>query len=115
MCLIQTIRNHKAVRQHWRCIYCDQPMWLKSPEAFAVRHKLTLEQALNLQLTAEHLRPRCEGGRHSYRNITAACLHCNRMRHQLGKQDLRPADYGSYVREELRLGRWHGIRIHRPD
>jgi hypothetical protein len=113
MCPIQKIRNHQAVRQRWRCYYCDQPMWCEKPEAFAARHGLTRDQASQLQLTAEHLRARCEGGRHSYRNIAAACLFCNRMRHQTGRQHLSPADYARYVRAELSLGRWHGISIGR--
>lgn len=115
MCLIQTIRNHKAVRQHWRCLYCDQPMWCKDVEAFAARHGLSLEKASLLQVTAEHLRPRSEGGRNSYANIAAACLYCNRMRHQTGKQHLSAAAYTQYVRSELRLGRWHGIRINETE
>lgn len=110
MCLIQTIRNHKAVRQNWRCIYCEQPMWLKNPEAFAARHGLSLERASLLQVTAEHLRPRSEGGRNSYSNIAAACLHCNRMRHQAAEV-LSPEDYARYVRDQLRGGQWHGIRL----
>lgn len=111
MCRSQIIRNHKAARQNWRCIYCDQPMWCRDVEAFASRHGLSLDRAALLQLTAEHLQPQCEGGRHSYRNIAAACLYCNRMRHQTGKQNLSPADYARYVRTELRLARWHGISI----
>lgn len=110
MCLIQTIRNHKAVRQHWRCIYCDQPMWLKDLEAFAARHRLSSEQASLLQVTAEHLLPRCEGGRNSYANIAAACLHCNRMRHQ-APEVLSPEAYARYVRSQLQGGQWHGIRL----
>jgi hypothetical protein len=110
MCLIQTIRNHKAARQRWRCIYCEQPMWLKNPEAFSARHRLSLEKARLLQVTAEHLQPRCEGGRNRYANIAAACLHCNRMRHQAGEV-LSPGDYARYVRGQLQGGQWHGIRL----
>lgn len=110
MCPIQIIRNRKAVRQGWRCRYCRQPMWLKDVQGFAARHGLGLEQARLLQVTAEHLHPRGEGGRNSYANIAAACLYCNRMRHQAGEV-LSPTDYASYVQDQLRSGGWHGIRI----
>lgn len=110
MCPIQIIRNRKAVRQHWLCCYCRQPMWNKNIEMFAAHHNLIPEQASFLQVTAEHLRPRSDGGRNSYANIAAACLYCNRMRHQLG-EILSPADYREYVRTQLLRGRWHGIRI----
>ena len=110
MCPIQIIRNRKAVRQRWRCRYCRQPMWLKDIEVFAARHGLSLERARLLQVTAEHLHPRGEGGRNSYANIAAACLYCNRMRHQAGEV-LSPTDYACYVQYQLRRGGWHGIRI----
>lgn len=110
MCPLQIIRNRKAVRQRWTCTYCRQPMWLRNAEGFARRHGLTREQAELLQVTAEHLRARCDGGRNSYANIAAACLYCNRMRHQLGDA-LSPSDYRQFVRDELRAGRWHGILI----
>lgn len=114
MCQIQIIRNRKAIRQRWRCRYCRQPMWLKDMEGFATRHGLSIEQAGLLQVTAEHLHPRGEGGRNSYANIAAACLYCNRRRHQTGRV-LSPADYARYVQDQLRSGGWHGIRIFPPD
>jgi len=110
MCPIQIIRNRKAVRQRWTCYYCRQPMWCRNVEGFAHRHKLPVAKAGLLQLTAEHLRARRDGGVNSYANIAAACLYCNRMRHQLGDV-LSPAAYVQYVRSELRAGRWHGIVI----
>jgi CubicO group peptidase (beta-lactamase class C family) len=85
-------------------------MWLKDVEDFAAHHGLSLEQARLLQVTAEHLHPRGEGGRNSYANIAAACLYCNRMRHQAGEV-LSPTDYARYVQKQLRSGGWHGIRI----
>lgn len=114
MCPLQIIRNRKAVRQRWTCYYCRQPMWRRNIEDFARRHGLTMEQAALLQVTAEHLRARCDGGRNSYANIAAACLTCNRMRHQLGDA-LSPADYVRFVRGELRAGRWHRVRINPID
>ncbi|MGN6690502.1 MAG: HNH endonuclease [Sphingopyxis sp.] len=113
MCPLQIIRNRKAARQRWSCHYCRQPMWRTNLEGFARRHGLTRDQAELLQLTAEHLRARRDGGRNSYANIAAACLYCNRMRHQNGDA-LSAADYARFVRSELRGGRWHGILIN-PD
>lgn len=110
MCPLQIIRNRKAARQRWTCTYCRQPMWRTDPEDFARRHCLTMEQAALFQVTAEHLRARRDGGRNSYANIAAACLYCNRMRHQHGDA-LSPPDYRRFVRSELRAGRWHGIII----
>lgn len=110
MCPLQIIRNRKAVRQRWNCHYCRQPMWRRNVEAFARRHGLTMEKAERLQVTAEHLRARRDGGRNSYANIAAACLYCNRMRHQLA-DTLSPADYRKFIRDELRAGRWHAITI----
>lgn len=112
MCPIQIIRDRKAVRQRWSCTYCRQPMWRRNVEGFARRHGLMIDQAARLQVTAEHLRARRDGGRNSYANIAAACLYCNRMRHQRGGAR-SPADYGRYVRSKLRCGGWHGILINR--
>jgi hypothetical protein len=37
-------------------IYCELPMWLDHPEAFAKKYKITIKQAKLFQCTAEHLK-----------------------------------------------------------
>ena len=104
------IRDRQAARQGWTCYYCKQPMWRTDPRAFAERHGLTLPQAKLLQVTAEHLVPRCEGGADSDANVAAACRFCNLKRHQ-AKTALSPAAYARKVRRQLQAGRWHGLRL----
>jgi 5-methylcytosine-specific restriction endonuclease McrA len=107
---LQHIRDRKAAKQGWTCYYCEQPMWRRDPATFAARHGLTLRQAKLLQVTAEHLVPRSDGGKDSYRNVAAACRFCNIKRHK-AHTILSPADYARKVRGQLRRGRWHGIRL----
>lgn len=107
--LIQ-IRDRQAARQGWTCTYCEQPMWRRDPTTFAARHGLTMRQAMLLQVTAEHLLPRSDGGKDSYANIAAACHFCNLKRHK-ARTILSPPDYAQKVRRQLRRGRWHGIRL----
>jgi len=113
MCQLQIIRDRKAARQGWTCYYCRQPIWGTDPISFAAHHGLTLRQALLLQSTAEHLLPRCEGGRDRYDNMVAACLYCNRVRHKAATI-LSPDAYAAKVRRQLQRGGWHGIRIVDP-
>ena len=69
-------------RQGGRCFYCGQPMWLANRRKFAAENGLTLSQARQRRCTAEHLIPRCEGGREERDNIVAACRECNEERGQ---------------------------------
>lgn len=107
---LQHIRDRRAAEQGWCCFYCRQPMWRNDPAAFAERYGLTLRRAQWLQVTAEHLAPRGEGGKDSAANIAAACHYCNIKRHK-ARVILSPADYAAKVRRQLAAGRWHGIRI----
>jgi 5-methylcytosine-specific restriction endonuclease McrA len=81
-------------RQDNACYYCGLPMWLGSPPGPVL-----------LRCTAEHLRPRSEGGGDSPSNIVAACLHCNRTRHKR-KQPPDPEHYRTEVRRRLKRGGW---------
>src|SRR3546814_15521567 len=103
MCRLQKIRERQADRQGWSCTYCEQPMWLSDPAAFAARHGLTLRQALLLQVTAEHLLPASDGGAAAEANIPAACLYCNRKRHH-ARRILSPSDSRMKVRRTLPPG-----------
>ncbi len=87
------------------CIYCFQPMWLKTPEVFANKFKLTERQAKFYQCTAEHLVPRQVGGRDNLNNIAAACKYCNQHRHRL-KSVLSPDKYQRYVQTKVNQKKW---------
>ena len=79
---LSRIRTEKMIAQDGRCFYCDLPMWDKTvSRATRTANKLTrhLPQIL---CTAEHLRPRSEGGDDTPSNIVAACLYCNQARHR---------------------------------
>jgi 5-methylcytosine-specific restriction endonuclease McrA len=81
-------------------------MWDGEPAAFARQHRISQRAARLLQCTAEHLVARKDGGRNCTANIAAACVTCNRRRHQR-KKALPPADYQTYVARRLRAGKWH--------
>jgi hypothetical protein len=80
----QMHRRKAAISQSHLCFYCRSPMWETESELprFAARHGLQPTQAELLRCTAEHLKPRSEGGTDAANNIVAACLYCNRSRHQ---------------------------------
>lgn len=98
--------------QHGRCYYCDEPMWLDDPSAFAERYGLTRRQARAHRCTAEHLRARQDGGDDGKRNIVAACSHCNGRRHA-GRHDAAPDPdtYRQHVLGRLHRGRWRSWRV----
>lgn len=60
--------------QGGRCFYCCQPMWLSDPASFARQRCISLAQTLRFQCTAEHLRPKAEGGTLCRSNVVAACF-----------------------------------------
>lgn len=93
-------------RQSGRCFYCDSPMWTSNPREFALKHNITLAQAMRLQCTGEHLEARQDGGSDSLSNIVAACWHCNQRRHRR-KEAPPPEHYKQFVRKRMSQGRWH--------
>ncbi|WP_370287288.1 HNH endonuclease [Roseomonas sp. HF4] len=106
---ISRLRRHANRDQNGCCFYCGEPLWEPTEEAdaeFARRIGLTRRQARRMLCTAEHLHPRCDGGRDTPTNIVAACLTCNRRRHA----QPCPPDWKAYrrrVRSRLALGKWH--------
>lgn len=102
---IPTLRKSAYNAQGGRCCYCGRPMWLKQPKAFAEAHNFSLKQARSLQCTAEHLLARTDGGGDSKDNIAAACLYCNRKRHQR-KSPPSPERFRSFVEGRVSRGRW---------
>lgn len=109
---IVSARTHAYHAQAGRCIYCGAPMWSQSPEQFAAAHGISLADARRFQLTAEHLTARSEGGSNSRRNIAAACLFCNRKRHQR-KAPPAPHAYRALVQERIAQGRWHPSHLYK--
>ncbi len=96
-------------QQHGRCFYCGRAMWEKDPEAFGWVFGVAPAAIPQLRCTAEHLKPRCEGGRNTVRNIVAACLYCNRTRHR-AKAPLSPEAYRARVRDRIAAGKWLPLR-----
>jgi 5-methylcytosine-specific restriction endonuclease McrA len=92
--------------QQGLCIYCRKPVWLSDIAAFSTRYSLTTRQARWFQCTAEHLTARQDGGGDSTDNIAAACLFCNRGRHQR-KTPKSVSDYLHYVQSRIARGGWN--------
>jgi hypothetical protein len=105
---LKRINQSKFHAQHGRCYYCQQPMWIGSPEEFSDKHDMTLRCAVKFQSTAEHLIARFDGGTDDPSNIVAACLFCTHTRH-LAKNPKQPATYMEKVRARLAVGKWHGF------
>ena len=93
-------------RQSGRCYYCGLPMWLRDPHELADRIARRPPALGALRCTAEHLLARQDGGRDGAGNIAAACLCCNRRRHQR-KRAVEPSLFRTYVRNRLWRGKWH--------
>lgn len=99
-------RTHAFGQQGGLCFYCDTPMWLTGPEDFAHAHGISLRQAKLFQVTGEHVIAHQDGGRGGA-NITAACLFCNKARHQF-RAAAAPsaASYARHVRRRVAAGKW---------
>ncbi|WP_438846693.1 HNH endonuclease [Asticcacaulis taihuensis] len=103
---LKTLKLKAARRQDWCCYYCRMPMWDDDLDQFVIRYRLTRRLAQTLKCTAEHLTAQCEGGKDRADNIVAACLICNRRRHQTMKPK-SPSDYQRHVQGRVRKGKWH--------
>lgn len=107
---IRKIRNASFYNQKGRCHYCETPMWQKDATDFAKTYAISEARARLLQATAEHLKPRCEGGHDDATNIVAACLFCNQHRHK-ARTVLPPEKFKREVRKRVAANRWHGVRL----
>ena len=96
--------------QQGRCIYCELPMWLDRPEAFAKKYKITTKGAALFKSTAEHLLAKQDGGKDGESNIVAACHFCNQKRHKC-KKPKDPISYKLYVSSRVGKGRWNSVLI----
>lgn len=107
---IPKLRQSAFERQRHRCFYCSYLMWIENGERFARVHGLPLRFARHLRCTAEHVTPRRDHGENTAANIVAACLWCNRMRHQ-GRAHKAPdaRAYKAQVSRFVALGKWHPL------
>lgn len=103
-------RSIAFTRQAGYCFYCSQPMWSKNSLEFASKHKITPGQAKPFQCTGEHLKAHQDGGSSKQNNIVAACLFCNKQRHQ--RKVVPPPDqYKELIDRRMTQGRWHAVRL----
>ena len=103
-------RKRAFITQSGFCYYCNQPMWVNEKDSFCAKYYLKTGDANLLQCTAEHLKPRQDGGKDSAQNIVAACKFCNHTRHK-AKSVLVPEMYKKRVRMRLSKNLWHQIII----
>jgi hypothetical protein len=106
---LHTSRNHAYQRQNGRCHYCEAPMWRRHPSEISTLD-LKPGSARLLQCTAEHLKPRKDGGSAGAENIVAACWWCNSRRHRR-RAEFGEARYRAWVRQRVGRGAWWPARI----
>ena len=107
--MTSTLKGSRSIafhRQSGHCCYCGLLMWLDTPSNFAARYGLSSRQARELQCTGEHRVAKCDGGSATTDNIDAACLCCNRRRHQRAVS-LDATDYANMVRKRMLAKGWH--------
>lgn len=98
---LKSLRRRKMIEQGGRCHYCSLPMW----DGSAAPDCTTQAGPIPLRCTAEHLRPRCEGGGNTADNIVAACWYCNTHRHRR-KKPLSPEAHRARVQRRMASGKW---------
>jgi 5-methylcytosine-specific restriction endonuclease McrA len=96
--------------QRGLCIYCELPMWLTSPIAFADKYYISIKSAALFKCTAEHLLAKQDGGKDDLSNIVAACHYCNQKRHKR-KTPKDPLTYKEFVTLRVSRGKWHAMFI----
>jgi 5-methylcytosine-specific restriction endonuclease McrA len=107
---IALLRQRAFECQRGRCIYCNVPMWLKSPAELPINPP-SLKAARHVRCTAEHLIARRDGGADVPANIAAACARCNHTRHKR-KSPPQPDSFAEEVKKRVAKGRWHHAWIH---
>ncbi|NMA96770.1 MAG: HNH endonuclease [Phyllobacteriaceae bacterium] len=106
---IAKIRDAAFEKQKGHCWYCNQPMLSSSNPALPItrRNRRWL-------CTAEHLKPKSEGGLDTPDNIRAVCLFCNSTRHRT-KYVKQPTRYRAHVQNRIAQGKWHPALLGRHD
>ncbi|MBJ8440011.1 HNH endonuclease [Acinetobacter junii] len=103
-------RTSAFLSQAGRCFYCNQPMWSRNPKKFCNRYGITEISAQLLKCTAEHVVARQDGGTNQKENIVAACLYCNRTRHQCSNA-LSAKKYKVKVTSLMSKNKWHPVQV----
>ncbi|SFD16161.1 HNH endonuclease [Pragia fontium] len=93
------LRVKAAIKQSFRCYYCNTVMWEYSISQPSKMNRLQ-------QCTAEHLIPKSKKGRDIASNIVAACQFCNHTRHK-AKKILPPDKYKEKVQRRIKQGKWY--------
>lgn len=108
------LRRQAFEKQNCRCFYCQLPMWEEDQEQFARGHGIPARLTKHLKCTAEHLVAQQDNGRDTLENVVAACLWCNRLRHQ-GRQHKAPdpTTYKSRIANLVAQGKWHPVAASR--
>jgi 5-methylcytosine-specific restriction endonuclease McrA len=110
---IARARKGAFLSQRKRCFYCELPIWNTDRERNQLisRHGISEDAAKSLQCTAEHMQARQDDGTHDQWNIVAACLRCNRARHE-GGAGATPLQHRQRVADAMANGMWHLPEIH---
>ena len=107
---IKNSRLNAFINQAGLCYYCKSAMWLKDVESFATKHSILISDAARFQCTAEHLTARCDGGSNRQDNIVAACIFCNKKRHQT-KAPRTPSKHKKHIQKRITKGKWHPQKL----
>ena len=102
---LASTRRKACISQSYRCFYCHTKMWESDSAEFISQYKASPYLAKKLQSTAEHLKPKCEGGSNTIENIVAACQFCNSTRHK-AKKPLDSSKYLEFVQSRVKNGHW---------
>lgn len=88
-------------------------MWINERDRprFAARYGISEAAADSLRCTGEHVHARQSGGSDDQWNIAAACIRCNRARHE-NNQDPMPLQHRQKVGDAMAAGVWHVPEIH---
>jgi len=107
---LRRLRRKAYEQQNHLCFYCAYPIWEEDRNAFSRLHGVSPRLAQHLKCTAEHLTARQDQGRDTASNVVAACLWCNRMRHQ-GRRHGAPdaVNYLFWVARLVAMDRWHPL------
>jgi hypothetical protein len=110
---IARARKGAFLSQRKRCFYCELPIWNteKQRRQLIVRYGVSEDAAKSLQCTAEHIQARQDDGSNEQANIVAACLRCNRARHE-GGVSATPLQHRQRVADAMADGAWHLSEIH---
>ena len=107
---VQALRQHAYRKQSCLCYYCQFPMWEIDEEDYIKSSGLPPHLTQYLRSTAEHLQAQQDNGKDASDNIVAACLWCNRMRHE-GRSSCAPdpTSYKNLVSQLVSEGCWHPV------